>query len=479
MIKKTVIRVIIPTAIALSCLLAFSSPALSAPEDSGPVTELNLVFLHGAGGNTCSFQMLEDYILAEAPRYISEYRRTNPSSNIKINVLKRCYPGYMDIDTWSRNIVTSINEHFEGKDNLILIGHSMGGKTALYTVANDIGGIAERVAMVVTINSPVKGLNRYFVTGGGSVYNYLQALWQTLDGGISYSVAFHDSSEEGARVAASMPWIAFISSEPAPLSHEYDVPGADPWPRNMDDGLVPLSAQYAEDANVIYYGNFGHSDFAKLEVPAEFIGERILRSIFGDYIEFSTFARGGTYTHTADWLLGTDRWQDVVGGLPMGSGTVVHKNESYFKWQEWEDVVGECPAWINRDKFYISRISTPGLSSIEEASWVNTDNVQDCRLYLKTRAAPRSTVEVNWSIFEKGLQLPTRERSYFEIKIVSGTPLTGIKTLSWETVDPLDLRVRVWSEAQSPFRWFKGEWRIYSRESRWVQLINQFSETVP
>jgi hypothetical protein len=32
----------------------------------------------------------------------------------------------------------------------------MGGKTALYAVAHNIGNIAERVDAVITINSPVK-----------------------------------------------------------------------------------------------------------------------------------------------------------------------------------------------------------------------------------------------------------------------------------------------------------------------------------
>ncbi len=472
-------RLALPIVIALCSQLAFPGTALSAPDEAAQVKELNFVFLHGAGGNICSFQLLEDYILEEIAEYISAYKQANPGTEVRINTLKRCYPGYMDIETWANNIVDSIDEYLPDKKNLILVGHSMGGKTALYAVANNIGGLADRVAMVVTINSPVKGLNRYFVTGGGSVYDYLQALWHLLDQGVSTSVAFHDSSGDGSWVATNKHWLAFVSGESAPLSKRFDVSGVDPWPRDMDDGLVPLAAQYAEGADVIYYGDYGHSDFANIDEVAGFIGERLLRYTFGGFIEFSAFSRSGTLHHKADWLLGTDHWQDTVGGMPTGSDTIVHKNESWFKWQEWEDVVGECPAGSIRDNFYISRVSPPVVSGIKEARW-SSDNVEDCRLYIKTRAAPGSTVRVNWSIHEQGLLLPGNERDYYEVKIVTGTPLTSIKGISWETDNPFDPRVRISSEAQSPFRWFKAEWRVYSRESRTRKVIDEMSgETLP
>ncbi len=470
---------VIPVVIALYSQLVFPGTVIAAPDNGTQVKELNFVFLHGAGGNTCSFQLLEDYIFDEAYKYISRYKRTNPGTEVRINTLKRCYPGYMDIKSWARNIADSINEYLPKKKNLILVGHSMGGKTALYAVANNIGGIAERVAMVVTINSPVKGLNRYFVTGGGSVYDYLQALWHLLDQGVSTSVAFHDSSEDGDWVATNKHWLAFISGESAPLSKQFDFTGVDPWPRDMDDGLVPLSAQYAEGADVIYYGSLGHSDFAGMDSISEFIGDTILRYIFGDYIDFSVFSRSGILNHKADWLLGTDHWYDTVGGMPSSSDTVVHRNESYFKWQEWEDVVGECPAGAKRDKFYVSRVSSAFLTGLQEARW-NSDNVEDCRLYLRTRAAPRNTVEVNWSIHEQGLLSPQKERDYYEVKIVAGTPLTSIKGITWETYDPLDPRIKISSEAQSPFRWFKAEWRVYSIETRKRKVIDEMSgEIIP
>jgi pimeloyl-ACP methyl ester carboxylesterase len=463
---------------ALCCQLALPV-APAAADGAAEIRELNFVFLHGVGGNTCTFQGLEDYILEEVREYASAYQIANPGTEIKVNTLKRCYPGYMDIDTWAKNIAESIDEYFPKKKNLILVGHSMGGKTALYAVSNNVSGLADRVAMVITINSPIKGLSRYFVTGGGTVYDYLQALWHMLDQGISSSVAFYDSSEDGAWVAASKHWLAFISGESAPLSSQFDISAVDPWPRDMDDGLVPLSGQYAEGADVIYYGTYGHSDFASIPEATAYIGDRILRYVFGDYIDFTTFARGGILQHKADWLPGTDQWRDTVGGLPASSDTIVHKNESFVLWEEWVDVVGEMPEGAKRDAFYVSRISAPVVSGIVEARWVNSDNTDDCRLYIKTRAAPRSTVQVNWSIHERGLLSAGSKREYFEVKLVTGTPLTGIKEISWATDNPQDLRVRVLSHAQSPFRWFKAEWRAYKTETRYRKIIDEMFGPAP
>jgi surfactin synthase thioesterase subunit len=79
----------------------------------------------------------------------------------------------VDVDTWANNIADAVQKHFTGKRNLILVGHSMGGKAALYAVAANVKDLGNLTAMVVTINSPVKKLDDYHVTGGGSVVNYL------------------------------------------------------------------------------------------------------------------------------------------------------------------------------------------------------------------------------------------------------------------------------------------------------------------
>lgn len=467
-------RVAVLITIALCLQLAAATPAHSAPDDTTLVKELNFVFLHGAGGNACSMQLLEDAIMAQIPAYILEYEQANPGTKIRVDSLNRCYPNDVDIYTWATNIVNSLKLHFKNKKNLILIGHSMGGKTALYTVAHNIGDLADKVAMVVTINSPIKSLDGYYVAGGSAPVDYCRARWLLSDRGICNSVVYYDSSQDGEWVGSFKHWLAFISSERAPLSEQFDVGGVDTLPRDMDDTLLPITAQYSSGADVIYYGEHAHSDLGNNDEVANFIADKTLRYIFGGYIEFSVFNQGGSFEHRANWLPGIDSWEEVVGEVPASSGTVRHTNESFFKWQAWEDVVGECPPGNQRSSYQVSRANGfPFLAGIKETRWLSSDNSGDCRLYLRTWAAPRSTVQVDWTILGRGLLPPGGQRDRYEVRIVTGTPLTSITTVSWLTDDPRDLRLRIASQAESPFRWFRAEWRVFTKEIRQKRVIDE------
>jgi len=459
---------------ALCVSIAFPGPAQAAPENSVKAKELNFVFLHGAGGSSCTFQLLEDSIMEQLPAYIISYEQDHPDIEIRADTLKRCYPNDVDIDTWANNIADSIEKHFPNKKNLVLIGHSMGGKTALYAVAHNIGNLASKVAMVVTINSPIKSLQNYYYVGGDTAKDYWAAKWLISDRGVIKSVVYYDSSKDGQWVGFNKHWLAFISGEDAPLSKQFDVGGLDPLPRDMDDVIIPISAQYSDGADVIYYGEYAHSDFAVLDEVADYMAEQILRYLFGGNIECSVFARAGTFGHKANLFPATDYWEDLVGGVLASSGTVSHRNDSYIKWQEWDDVVGERSAESRRSSYQTTQMSTfPLLTGIEQSRWVSTDNPEDCRIYLLTRAAPRSSVQVDWSIYQQGLLPLGIKRDHYEVEIATGTPLTSIGRVSWETDDTRDVRLQIWSQAESPFRWFKAQWRVYFKESRQRKVIDE------
>lgn len=276
-------------------------------------------------------------------------------------------------------------------------------------------------------------------------------------------------------MAESKHWLAFVSAERAPLSSEFDRAGVDVWPRDMDDGVVPLSAQYSDAADIFYYGEHGHSDFAVQDDVAALLADRILRYVFGESIECSVYARGGSFERRADWLLGTDHWDDILGEIIASSGTLRHTNQSWTKWQEWEEVVGECPPDSVRSRTLVTQVSLPVLTRIVGLRWVNLDDPLDCRLQVTTRAAPRNTVVVDWAIYRRGLLPRGLERGHYEVEITDGTPLATVTNASWVTSDPRDVRLRLWSEAQSPFRWFKAEWRVYYRENRQTNII----QTIP
>jgi pimeloyl-ACP methyl ester carboxylesterase len=473
-------RAIVLITIAFCLQLVVATPAQSAPDNATSVKELNFVFLHGAGGNACSLQLLEDAIMAQIPDYIQQYEQANPGTKISVDSLRRCYPNDVDIYTWAANIVDSLKQHFANKKNLILIGHSMGGKTALYAVAHNIGGLADKVAMVVTIDSPIKSLDSYYVAGGGAPIDYCRAQWVLPDQGICNSVVYYDSSKDGKLVGSSKHWLAFVSAEGAPLSPQFDVSGVDALPRDMDDGLLPISAQYSYGADVIYYGEHAHSDLGSNDEVAQFIADKTLRYIFGGDIEFSVFNTGGSFEHQANWLPGIDSWEEVVGEAPASGGTVRHTNESFFKWQVWEDVVGGCPSGNQRSSYQVNRNNRfPFLAGIKEAHWLSSDNSEDCRLYLRTWAAPRSTVQVDWAILASGLLPPGSQRDHYEVRIVTGTPLTSVTGVSWLTDDPRDLRLRITSQAESPFRWFRAEWLVFTKEIRQKRVIDEIPAQPP
>jgi pimeloyl-ACP methyl ester carboxylesterase len=477
MFNRVMKRLSVVTAIVLCLQLGFPGTAGSATESPVGVKELNFVFLHGAIGNPCGVQSVADSILEQIPEYILEYEQANPGIKVEVNTLNRCYPSDVDVETWAKNIADSINKYLPSKGKIIFIGHSMGGKSALYAVANNIGNLADRTALVVTINSPIKRLDGYSVTGGASFVTYCRAaLWNTMRG-VCMSAGTYDSSEDGKWVSQNSHWLAFISGENAPLSPQFDYGGLDPYPRDMDDGALPMSAQYSEGADVIYYGEYGHSDFHIIKEAADFMAEEILQYVFGGTIECSVLARDGGFEHNAGSLLGTDYWQDIIGDVFGTSGSILHWNQSYITWQEWEDVAEYSPPTYEKDlrsRYEISQVrSSVIFAGIEEVRWLSPDNPEDCRLYLRTRAAPRNYVQVYWEIYRQGLLAEGTKRDHYEIEIVAGTPLAEVYHASWATDNLRDLRAQVWSRTERPFRWFEAKWRVYYQESRYRQIIDE------
>jgi pimeloyl-ACP methyl ester carboxylesterase len=475
-----------PILLALVILLqlGISGPVGAAAESQAQVKELNFVFLHGAAGTSCNMQLLADSVLEQIPPYIREYEQ---ATGVKVTVdsLDRCYPD-ADVETWAKNIVESVDNHFGRKGNLVLVGHSMGGKASLYAAAKNVGDIAGRVAMVVTINTPVKALNSCQVSGGGSFTDYCRGGYLIRsDNGLCDSIGNYDSSDDGKWVSQNKHWLAFISGENAPFSSQFNYGGVDLYPRNMDDGAVPISAQYSDGADVVYYGEYGHSDMQTVDEAADFIAAGILQYVFGGNIEFSALAREGSFQHKAGLLVGRDYWQDILGDELGLSGRVVHWNESYTSWQEWEDVLEYyLPSYENdlRSRYEVSRVNSSAIfTSIEEVRWLYPDNPRDYRVYLRTRAAPRNSIDVDWSIYRQGV-LPLAEggkRDRYEIEVVACTPLADVYQASWATDNPRDLRVQALSRTERPFRRFEADWRVYVKEVRYRKVIDQIPALSP
>jgi pimeloyl-ACP methyl ester carboxylesterase len=476
MVSKIYKLLSIAVAVVLCLQLGFSGSSASA--SNGPtVKELNFVFLHGAGGNPCGPQLLADSILEQIPDYINKYQQANPGVEVKVDMMNRCYPSDVDVETWAANIADSIDKHFAGRGNLILIGHSMGGKSALYSVAHNVGNIADKTAMVVTINTPVKPLNNYQLVGGGAFSDFCRARWLLQpDGGICDCVGSYDSSEDGKWVSQNKHWLAFISAESSPLSPQFDYGGFDPYPRDMDDGALPISAMYADSADVIYYGEHGHSDFTLIPEVADPMASQILNYIFGNTVHCSVLERDGGWQHKAGFLLGTDVWIDTVGDVLGNSNALNHWNPTLIGWQEWKDTVDYAPPTYEnqlRSRFEVSsKGSAPFFARLVEARWLSPDDPSDCRLYVTTKAAPQNYIQVSWNIYVQG-QLPEgKQRDHYEMEIVAGTAMASIDDADWQTPNPRDLKVSVTSRAERPFRWYQATYRVYSQEPRQRDVIS-------
>jgi pimeloyl-ACP methyl ester carboxylesterase len=476
-LKRVPLSATVAFCLILCFQLSFISPVRSDTNTSAEIVkELNFVFLHGGGGVSCTQQLLADTLLEKIPEYIQEYNLADPGTRIKVNILNRCYPGDVDIETWANNVADSIEKHLPSLGKIILVGHSMGGKVALYTAANDIGGIADRVALVVTIDSPILKMEEYKVTGGGSFIQYCQARWLSSDIGICNSIAFYDSTADGKWVAENRHWLALISAESSPLSSEFNYGGVDPYPRDMDDGAIPLTAQYTDDADVVYYGGYYHSDFGTSDEVAELISGNILKYIFGGLIECSVFADSGTLTHKARRLLGTDYWQDTTRDVIANRGTLWHRNKSFSQWQEWEDIVtyDARDEDRKRSRFEVARSrSSTIFTGIEESRWFDPENPSDFRLYIRSKAPPGGVIRIDWNIYRRDLLPVGVKRNHYEIEITAGTSLSGISDVSWASDDPRDTRLQISSQAESPFRWFESAWRVYSSEKRQRKIIDE------
>ncbi len=470
--KRPVIVFVILTGVLTAALL----PAYVRAEMPVMVKTLNFVFSHGAGGNSCTQQLLTDTLSERIPSYIQEYELANPGVKVEFNVLNRCYPNDVDLDTWAVNLAESVDQYLPREGSIVLIGHSMGGKAALYGVAKSIGSLADRTVLVVTINSPVPPLNKYFMSGGASFQDLCRAAMVVrADRGVCNSVATYDSYADGDWVARNRHWLAFVSGEDAPLSAQFNYGGMDMYPRDMDDGALPVSAMYGEGADVVYYGQHGHSDFGNSAEIAEFLIEQILKYLFGGDIECSVMTRQGSFGHRAPSGIGKEYWADILGDVLGGRGSVWHWNPSYIRWQEWEDIVVPPLASYEeatRSRFSISKVGCSAVfTSLEEARWLEPDNADDCRLYLKTSAAPRNSVRIDWEVYLQGRLDAGLKRDRWEIEVTEGTPLSEVHRAAWLSDDPGDVRVLAFSRAEKPFRWFEANWRIYYKEHRWRKAI--------
>lgn len=246
-----------------------------------PREGINLVFLHGFASSSSAMVLVRNNVIAGLRGY-----------QLKDNL--GSYPNNVDVKAWAFNIGQRVNVNFPGKEkNVVLIGHSMGGKAAVYAVAHNSWGIANKVAMIFTYNTPYHRLDRYQVNYRipegikGGCRTILKVLG-IGDRGVCESLATYDSVQDAANVRArGIPIYALFSGESEPLSNACNrlfkgkvSLGLDLYPSDRDDGFVPLDAQVVDGTTGIFYGPFCHTDHTEPDVAktiANWIVARIVQ----------------------------------------------------------------------------------------------------------------------------------------------------------------------------------------------------------
>jgi hypothetical protein len=241
----------------------------------------------------------------------------------------------------------------------------------------------------------------------------------------------------------------------------------------MDDGLVPISAQYATGADAVYYGEHGHSDFGDDPSVTVAVADQILKYVFGGTIDTSVEHSGGVFEHHAGLLPFTYRWNDRLGENVGASGVISHTNGSLFRWQTWRDLAGTCSPDHLASSYRASITSFPLFTRLGATGWVKPGDPSYCALAIESVAAPKSRVVVRWKIVEYRPLAEGIKRDHYEIKVIEGTPVVGITSASWLTDEPRDVRIGSNSQAEGPFRWFTAEFRVYFQRNVERNVIDE------
>lgn len=258
-------------------------------------------------------------------------------------------------------------------------------------------------------------------------------------------------------------WLSFISAEAYPTDPAYDLPlkntFIDPYPRYMDDGLVPIDAQYTEDSTTVYYGVCGHQAMCDNPLAIQSLSDTIVRYLTGEPINISYFYDAWVYDHQA---IRSTQWDDVVGRDEtfIDSGHLSHAAGLLPPYQ-WVDVVGSNYTTNERSRYETQKTCCVG-SQIKNVSWVST-NPTDYRLKITSQALPYCKIELDWRVY--GIIPPPFDRDHYEVDISEGSSYghSRITYAGWVDTNCTDVGITIHSWATLGI--VKVEWKVYLKES--------------
>jgi pimeloyl-ACP methyl ester carboxylesterase len=457
--KKVLTNLIMLLCILPACI---TTGLPNHPEKTSP-SEIWIAFFHGLGGNASVNRPLIENISIMFQQQGITLKYINPS-----------LPNDVSLEEWSTNIAQTIFDWAKNETQtqpwIILVGHSMGGKAALHAVAQNLKNIDTYVSSVITINSPIKNLGRYrpfTYFWNGLLLRLLakQYLHETKVVAIK-DCRDIDTSIDGKTwvEGTNRSWLSFISAEAYPTDPAYDLKiqnnTIDPYPRYMDDGLVPIDAQYTDDATPVYYGTCGHQAMEKEPAAIQTLANTTVRYLLGEPINVSSFSDAWVYDHQA---IRSTFWDDVVGRdeTLIDSGYIFHA-AGVFPPYQWVDVVGGNHTSNLRSRYETQQICCIG-SLIKNVSWVSS-NQTDYRLKILSQSLPLGKIELDWRVY--GIIPPEHLRDHYEVEVLDGSSYghSRITNAEWASSDCTDIgiNIRSWVLLGT----IKIEWRVYLNEPK-------------
>jgi pimeloyl-ACP methyl ester carboxylesterase len=334
---------------------------------------INILFLHGMPATLNVLKPLREK-LEELLSY----------ENVSLNWWYPLLPDFESLDNWADNVVDEIDE-WSPNGSIVIIGLSMGGKVALHTVSQARFGIQDKVELVITINSPIKKFQQYYNCFFGYKYPKpllpFMATWvmgYEKPDGLS-DVIFYDSTSEAEWVASEKSLLTFVSGEKIPNSPDFNEVFGDMFPRDCDDGIIPMSAQYISSSTMVYYGQHQH--------------EAVFRDLsLGG-------ARDDIAENITQYLLG----QSIQCSVVVDSGYIHHQSDMFSMNGSWSDSVGEHEVNSSRDHFLIQiqQGSSSLLTGISKASWLSDDPMNTVLDICSYSKVPFGKINVYYEIFGK------------------------------------------------------------------------------
>ncbi len=431
--------------------------------EKSPSPEIWMAFFHGLGGNSSVNRPL-----------IENISRLFEQQGVTLKYINPSLPNDVSLEEWSANIALAVSDWAKNETQtrpwIILVGHSMGGKASLHAVAQNLKGIDSYVSSVITLNSPIKNLGRYrpFTYFWNGLFLRLLAEQYIHEAKV---VAIKDcrdidTSIDGKTWVEGMnrSWLSFISAEIYPTDPAYDLriqnKTIDPYPRYMDDGLVPIDAQYTDDATTVYYGTCGHQAMLKNPVAIQTITNTTVRYLLGESINISSFSDAWVYNHQA---VRSTYWDDVVGRdeTLMDSGHIYHAAGLLPPYQ-WVDVVGGNHTSNLRSRYETQQTCCIG-SRIQNVSWEST-NQTDYRLKIISQALPVCKIELDWRVY--GIIYPEYQRDHYEVQVLDGSSYgrSRITYAGWIDSNCTDVGIGIqsWVFLGS----IKVQWSAYLKEPK-------------